>query len=285
LPDEPTSLAAIVADPSQPGSVRDAAWTKLTPHVKRLSAAASGRTSCRDCREYVDDEAEAIVWQQLAHPNSQHARFKPKHGTFLAWAEVLLFRRLLDFHRSNCKGHKEFDPNDQTTKPPPFVWGQDLSWEREAEAVPDTFKEISDQLRSTLDQLAGVLAGAGRVNRHAVLLVQLRLAAAKLLKEARGAEVVETFVRWQPAEAQMAFKTGWPTLQTIWNEIRLAVGREPYWVSGSKLCEIVRTVSGGRAKLSEPLWLKWLERARAAAKAKVESEVWQKVFAPLLERS
>lgn len=147
------------------------------------------------------------------------------------------------------------------------------------------------ELRTVLDRIAWPPSRA--VHYFAVLLLQLRLAAARQLTQgelsqdvswrADLSQHVEWLLPWRPGEQQAGLKRDWPPLETVWKAISTAIGNPAVRIEAEVICRTIAPLLPPAAQLTPDVWNQWVHRAKAQARSQVlDDAVWARCFGRLL---
>lgn len=274
---------------------RHMAFEILTQTIQEI-ARKIHRRSARHIH-YDDFEADAI-----SHIGDNISKFHPNSGKFRNWCAVVLknlartterqeirfalLRRHFKKSRSeptsrNRKSVLDIDAgsiannqNSKDTRPDTKDAGlsvMDAPSGLKHEHI-DLLKTSLKDLRDALSTISwGTLRG---VNYPAVVLLQLRLAMAKLvagtIEHVARSAVLELFLPWLDDEKDMSFRTGWPTLELIWEGLCPRLDEPPNYVDVGALCAIVNDLPPPTMRLNEALWNQWVKRAKEKLKQQLE---------------
>ncbi len=147
------------------------------------------------------------------------------------------------------------------------------------------------ELRAVLDRIAWPPSRA--VHYFAVLLLQLRLAAARQLTReelsqdaswrADLSQLVQWLLPWHPGERQAGFKRGWPPLESVWRAISTALGDPAVKIEAELICRTITPLLPPAAQLTPDVWNQWVHRAKDQARNQVQDgAVWAGCFGRLL---
>jgi len=275
LPDDPTALALLVQDSTQPQERRDAALVKLD----RLVIQRIANDLAPACEEF-HTEALSFVWEQL----EINKKFEPHRGRFKSWCDTVLYHLHIEFLRKRSRW-------------PACKLVGDL---REKVADPSgASSEFGDELRSRMHRLRETLdrislhfnSTLGGVDYFAVLLLQLRLAISRclipqqdeleLLPE-KPAVLIAWVLPWRPVEQSRSFRAGWPMLQKVWEAIGEVLNRPPYRIDAPELCGMLTRLNGGSCEITAEVWNQWVRRAKKQTRACVDACTWEDEFSGFL---
>ena len=167
LPSDRTALACLVADSRQSQETRDCALERLLPMIEAIAGQVAARFRSNTYEELVA-ESGAVVWSRIR-------RFTPEYGCFEDWCRTVLTNHAIDQWRQRKRNPVQ-----------PATGGDGLNLALEA-AVDDTGDASEEAMtrcrerRSVLDRIAWPPSRA--VHYYAVLLLQLRLVAARYLTQ------------------------------------------------------------------------------------------------------
>lgn len=271
LPDDPTELALLIQDDTVRDDVKNCALNTLNQSVIQPLA----RKLSPD--EEFSAEALSFVWIKLAHEK----KFDPNKGSFNSWCQVILRNRYKDFRR-------------RTRRLPNLA-------EEEEDAIPDSsdsdcaygeeLQRRIRELREELDHLASVFRAPQQVDYFAVLLLQLRLVMARMLRlhdllseSSLGppSDLIAWALPWRPGEASRSIRPVWASLGEVWEALREELDRPPYCIEAPGLCDILSRHTDGKALITADVWNQWVRRAKQQARSRVDPETWEQVFARFL---
>ncbi len=278
LPRDATSLACLAADNECPRELRDRAWEHLFPVIERIGRQVASRFR-GSLHDELAAESAAVVWLRIQ-------RFQPKAGSFEDWCRTVLHHYAIDVYRRRARNPVQ-----------PAAGGEGPNLALEMAASDDT-QDVSEEvmtrcreLRAVLDQIAWPPSRV--VHYFAVLLLQLRLAAARQLTReelsrdaswrADLSQLVQWLLPWHPGERQAVFKRGWPPLETVWRGISTALGDPAVKIEADLICQTITPLLPPAAQLTPDVWNQWVRRAKDQARSQVQDEaVWAGCFGRLL---
>ena len=278
LPSDGTALACLAADIGQIQEVRERAWERLSPVIEGIACQVASRFRGGRYDELAAESA-AIIWMRIQ-------RFQPERGSFEDWCWTVLYHHAIDVWRSQKR-----------CPVPPAAGGEGPNLALEAAASDDT-RDASEEamtrcreLRAVLDRIAWPRSRG--VHYFAVLLLQLRLAAARQLTQgelsrdaswrAELSQHVQWLLPWQPGEQQAGLKRDWPPLETVWKAISSAIGNPAVKIEADLICRTIQPLLPPAAQLTPDVWNQWVRRAKDQARSQVHDEsVWTRCFSRLL---
>ncbi|MCX7700217.1 MAG: hypothetical protein N2039_05020 [Gemmataceae bacterium] len=288
---------------------RQMAFEQLRPFINEIIRKLRYRCA-RRLRDDFEVNALAHIWGKVT-------KFTPHAGTFQKWCAVVLRHLALTMQRGEARHrclisnfansklksrppHRK--PLDDPDARPPLVEGMDSDEDQDDDiADPSSSKtdvptlgvkqEHLDSLKTSMEDLRDALSsiswGALRgVNYHAVVLLQLRLAMAKLvtgtIEHVLRSEVLEAFLPWVDNEKHMSFRNGWPTLEAIWDGLCPRLDEPPNYVDVGVLCNVVNDLPPPTIRLNEALWNQWVKRAKERLKLELQAmNHWTPLLASL----
>lgn len=269
---------AVLADPgSHSQEERDRAMEALLPAIREVACGAASCFGPRWQQELVD-VAPLIMWAKMT-------QFNPHRGTFRSWCWITLRNAFSDIVRMSARAEAAAVKCGEALirhKDAPADWQSEL---RKCNERLIRTREILDRVACRPDE-------AHEVHLYAVFLMRLRQGMTVLVSKQLGDAVQpryslskfieDRFLVWQAWEQAERFKPDWPSLLEIWNVLRPTVDTPPHRVEARDVCERVAALTHDRRRLSPSCWNRWVNRAKACARARIDPQEWDDLFAPLL---
>lgn len=247
------NLVVKVRDQQTPPHEREHAWRELTRFIT-VRAGLVGRQFSPSVARTLEDDAVSFVYQRLP-------AFQSERGAFDSWVQVLLTNLGRDLRRKHRLDIA--DSRNDNTKPDDA---------ENSDARADYSARIAE-LRQALNRLGSVAEVAPNGNDYfAILLLELRLRMARRIAasvragmemSASASSVIETFaLPWLPSESARRCRLAWETLETVWEAIRGALDRPPYWLGGHSMMELLAARFPNHQPVSEQQWGQWLHKTK-----------------------
>jgi DNA-directed RNA polymerase specialized sigma24 family protein len=279
--DTATALALRAQDPHLSPEEREEVWNKLVPLI-------------REWMENWFGEGSEIYQEGISWIHKRLCEFQG--GNFRSWCYVVLYNRKKDLRRPKglrfCRLLTDGDQELPASSPTPDQVIIDME---EREQKRKQLQQAFQSLREELTRLGACWLQSARSNSvcyFAVLLVHLRLALGRFLREAQAdgeiagngrlscfGDLVAWCLPWSAEEEQLCFKAGWPRLGRLWEGLCQVLEKSPGKFTGEDFCAwMTETFQPLRAGL----WAQWVKRAKELARQNVAPPVWQALFARLL---
>ncbi len=155
----------------------------------------------------------------------------------------------------------------------------------------DDIRILILRLNQEMDKLRTVMTNVKGVNSFAVLLFRIRLGITERVMRSflehqyhidkPLSELIEWLQPWTSEDKNSTFKPGWPTIQTIWNELTLLISSNVRIDLFRELQQILQSVLpvDEQQTFCANRWYQWIVRCKTTVRDELGQTCWNDLFA------
>lgn len=223
--------------------------------------------------------------QTIEHVHKKLPRYSPNRP-FRAWVQRVVTNRALDLvRRERVRSRRKLDHAHRLALRERHACRLPVH-SGERHLLPAAVRDRVRALRNKLDRRMVALPSSAQLDLHAILLLNLRLEAASLVRDPSGlvlppSRFIAKLLPWKLAERDRRFRPTLPTLRELWTALTPILDADPRAMTGELFCEVLSSLGREDRPLKVATWRQWCLRARRKLGIRLEPQSWSELLSQI----